>query len=229
MQKADENAIGWCDFTSNPIRLRCPHGCEYCYMKPFYARRPDLWPEKPRLDSAELDRITHRRKTADIWIGSSTDMFADIVPHGMIEAVIAATQCGESGESADTEAGHRFFFLTKNPKRYAEFEFPSNCWLGVTLEFANPKNRGREYMEVIRGQTIKRFISAEPLLANLWQTVRFIVPDWLIIGADSRRGGKPPIQECVDEAVAEADNVPNLSGGYGIPVFVKDNLAKHHP
>ena len=71
LNKQTGNMYPWCDFTWNPIRGRCPHQCDYCYMKIFKVGELRL-DEKALKDKLGADRT--------IFVGSSTDMWAKEVP-----------------------------------------------------------------------------------------------------------------------------------------------------
>lgn len=65
------------DFTWNPIKGKCLHDCSYCYMKQI---NPNA--NLPRLAEHELN--TYLGYGRSIFIGSSTDMFAEIYhPNGL--------------------------------------------------------------------------------------------------------------------------------------------------
>jgi protein gp37 len=107
---------------------------------------------------------------------------------------------------------HTFQFLTKNPKRYVEFELPQNAWYGTTDDGTGRTRNNIYELTDISHRTI--FVSFEPLLT--W--VDFFDPlvDWIIIGANSNRGAKKP-------PIAWADSLIIHAQLFDIPIWVKDN------
>ena len=72
------------NYTWNPIKGKCLHDCSYCYMKQI---NPNANP--PRLAEYELN--TDLGCGRSIFIGSSTDMFAEDIPsNGLPECWITA-------------------------------------------------------------------------------------------------------------------------------------------
>ena len=69
------------DFTWNPIKGKCLHDCSYCYMKQI---NPNA--NLPRLAEHELN--TYLGYGRSIFIGSSTDMFAENIPSEWIKRVL---------------------------------------------------------------------------------------------------------------------------------------------
>ena len=69
------------NYTWNPIKGKCLHDCSYCYMKQI---NPNANP--PRLAEYELN--TDLGCGRSIFIGSSTDMFAEDIPSEWIAIVL---------------------------------------------------------------------------------------------------------------------------------------------
>jgi len=205
--------IEWCDATWNPC-IGCKHGCYYCYAKRMNDRFKWIpkWKE-PMMFPDRLKEPYKLKKPSKIFVGSMTDLFGDWVPKKFIKEVIKVAKENQQ---------HTFQFLTKNPKRYSEFDFPENCWLGTTLtgeysqgfiescRLVNLENAGRM-------KSIFTFISIEPLLGNLkeWgDDDKFDNIDLVIIGADSSRGAKPPKKKWIESI--KHDNI-----------FYKTNIKKY--
>lgn len=114
----------------NPLRKPCTRNCKnplgesYCWTKRF-KRNPNL----PEWDEVELYKPLHRRKSTDFLVCWMTDLML----MGMDEQIIKIiSTCYQSPQ-------HRFFFLTKSPLRYLDFEFPRNCWLGCSINADSEK------------------------------------------------------------------------------------------
>ena len=123
------------------------------------------------------------------------------VPSDWIHRIIEV--CG----SADW---HEFMFLTKNPIRYNEFEFPPNCWIGATVEQLNVKGMER-FGDLIEVETqAKKFVSIEPIL-GCFKDVDFDSLDLVIVGAMSGPGAIKPERHWIDSI--KHDNI-----------FLKENI-----
>lgn len=183
LNKSKGNMYNWCNFTWNPIRGKCPHRCGYCFMKDR-----DVGPL--RLDEKALADSLGSGRT--IFVGSSTDMWADAVPGEQIWQVLS--QCRYHD-------GNKYIFQTKNPSRFFQFiqEFPARTILGTTLE------SNREYGESIHApppweraatfvdrhlQGFKKMVSIEPIVAFELEVfarwIKGINPAFVSIGADSK-------------------------------------------
>ncbi|KKM80164.1 hypothetical protein LCGC14_1342710 [marine sediment metagenome] len=116
---------------------------------------------------------------------------------------------------------HTFIFLTKQPQNLAKFQFPDNCYVGVTATtfgaLTGSLYYSLPYLADIQAKV--KYISFEPLLESVSGEslgIAMQVVDWLIIGAQTKPY-RPPRIEWVSEIVEAADKA-------GIPVFLKDNL-----
>jgi len=116
------------------------------------------------------------------------DLFGAWVPQEWIDQVLKAVR----------EAPQWIFlFLTKNPKRYLEIEFPPNAWVGAT---ADTQKRANEALKVFRAlhqgkakvpRPTVLFLSLEPLREEIDLSGEMEVLDWLIIGGQSESSGEP--------------------------------------
>ncbi len=123
---------------------------------------------------------------------------------------------------------HTYLFLTKNPIRYRNFfqlwdRVPSNFWLGTSLDCETYRHQQIHNLATTRKKHETRlYASVEPLRNSPSKETLHQIKhlNWLIIGAQSRPGNKPPLQpepEWVKNLVETADN-------HGLPVFLKNNL-----
>ena len=181
------NMYDFVTHTWNPIKGKCSHACSYCYM-----RQERLKPL--RLEEKELK--DDLGKGNFIFVGSSTDMFAEDVPEGWILQVLK--KCGEHDNS--------YLFQTKNPKRFHEFFkfFPERSTFGTTIE-TNRSGHISKYSKApsveeralgMKGLKSKeRMLTIEPIMDfdiyELMDLIRCICPKWVNIGADSKRHGLP--------------------------------------
>ena len=173
---------GFVTHTWNAIKGKCSHDCSYCYMKRF--------PQNPiRLDEKEFK--TDLGKGNFIFVGSSTDMFAEDVPSEWIKKVLHF--CNVYPENT-------YLFQTKNPKRFLEFKmiFPLNSILGITLEtnrennLDNAPNRVMDrFVNFSKFKDFKKMVTIEPImdfdLEDFSNQIKLLKPEFVNIGADSNR------------------------------------------
>ena len=137
------NPDGTQGYSWNPMQGMCPYACEYCYARRMYVRykwNPEIKHSQEKLN----DKMP--KKPTKIFVGSTFDIFHPVVESDFIEDII--DRCARY-------IHHTFIFLTKNPSRYAEFDFPKNCWLGTsttgrdynrTADLAFTKNGNLKFM-----------------------------------------------------------------------------------
>mgnify|MGYP003395960290 CR=1 FL=1 len=106
----NKTKIEWCDYTANPVRGVCRHGCAYCYSNAIHRRFKTggdvtFHPEV-------LQAIRAHKIPATVFVGSAHDLFGDWVGSKTIETIL---------HTCFAEVDQRHIFLTKNPARYEEF------------------------------------------------------------------------------------------------------------
>jgi protein gp37 len=206
--------IEWCDYTINPVKGLCPMACPYCYARKMYKRFK--WNPEIRLevDSFLPFLTTIKIKPSKIFIGSTMEIFGDWVKPEWMQFIF---------DRVKLLPEHTFIFLTKQPWNLAKWEFPENCWAGVSVTSAKDAIiRIPKFKDIT---TPIKFISFEPLLKpiaspnQLYIMLKLSGINWIIIGQQtpSRRSTTPRI-EWIQEIVQAADKA-------GVPVFEKDNLA----
>lgn len=235
--------IEWCDYTFNPI-AGCFHACQWkmpdgsianCYAEDVangiaenaYPLGFEYHYWKPLL----LDEPLKIKTPSKIFVGSMADVFGHWVPEEQILKVL---------DVAKVAPHHAFQFLTKNPKRAAEFAsvIPKNCWIGASTppDFMwnkplKPSQRKRmlnttlDTLTYLRSSGITTWLSAEPItieisepLAEKYTQWGQRAIDWIVIGAASNgRTLYAPDAYFVTWAVKICDNL-------NIPVFFKGNM-----
>lgn len=151
--------------TWNPIKGKCSHDCSYCYMK-----QKVPYNNPPRIVEHELR--TNLGRGNFIFIGSSTEMFADDIPSQWITRVL--DYCKLQHDLGNKNA---FLLQTKNPKRFLEFiDHPiiKRCVLATTIESNRfypeimcnaPQIEERvDAMEELARLGFTTMVTAEPLL-----------------------------------------------------------------
>jgi protein gp37 len=198
----NKSKIEWTEYTSNPIKGKCLHACEYCYQRFGFQ-------EQITFNEKELLIIENRGKASTIFMGSMHDIFGDWIPNAWINRILqTAKDCPQ----------HTFLFLSKNPVRVSDFEFPENCWVGVTDDCKEsdtyPLNSFQEWITDTR-----QFVSFDPLIGPLGTFIPTGV-EQVIIGAMTGAKVVKPERKWVEEIIEAAE---------GKKIFLKDNLLSLFP
>jgi protein gp37 len=215
------NSIGWCDFTANPISGKCLHNCLDCYAERIRVRygKPEKIEFHPNwFDVRQYMRFVDKYKRSPrIFVGSTHDLFGDWIRDKEIQMIIDQCRIAEDMvEPYRTPYNPQFLFLTQNPKRYQEFVWPHNCWLGTTVRRVNELYR---IDELLVAQARIHFVSLEPLLESLaghftcFLDVELGRPDWFILGC------KTPYHK--EFKIEWADYVVAACVERNIPIWVK--------
>lgn len=228
------NKIGWCDMTFNPV-WGCRNHCEYCYARRMAKRFYDVIGEKEYYYMQYKDEICQGefanrlrhfvptfiysqfnkklpKKPQRIFVGSMSEIY--YWKDEWIEMVI---------EKVKQYPQHTFQFLTKHPEVYADWVFPENCWLGITVT----TNLGLYETDFITNSTNERrikFICLEPMLNEVEPSYITKNIDWIIIGAETgnRKDKIIPKREWIE-------NIVNYCIDEDIPIYLKDNLKNIYP
>jgi len=165
------------------------------------------WDTHIRQDLTVFDDLFKLKKPSKIFVGSMHDIFGDWIPHHWIaeirDIILNHTEFDK----------HTFIFLTKFPKRYLEFRFPNNCWLGTTI--TGKENNQSHIHGSFSGMDNIKFISFEPLLAEPEPITKYLSLDWIIIGGLTPKPAhkKEWVQGLINQARERQ-----------IPIFIKPNL-----
>lgn len=201
----NRTAIEWTNFTWNPI-TGCLYDCPYCYAKVNYMRFHKQNEKKPYIMiDEELNqsfdpkfwgyRLEDKmpKKPSKIFVGSMGEMFGFLVPRDLIGKVL---------EVVKKYPQHTYQFLTKNPIRYLEFNFPKNVWLGTTIEkgSSDPSMKKRlDSIKLVKDSfpDLYVFVSAEPLLGKFEEN-DFAGIDLVIVGAMTGSSAVIPEKEWIE-------------------------------
>ena len=200
----NKTKIEWCDYTINPIKGLCRNDCWYCYAKRMYKRFK--WDEHIELDPKVFNDVVKLKEPSRIFVGSTHDIFGDWIPHHWICEII---------DTCNQYPKHTFIFLTKFPKRYVEFIFNNNCWLGTSI--TGIENNQSHLWGSFSGMNNIKFISYEPLLGEPDILASYLSrPSWIIVGGLTPK----PMHKnwWVEQLMNEFKNTP---------IFLKDNLKWH--
>lgn len=190
---ADGSGIEWTEATWNPTTGcdRISPGCDNCYAltlakrlkamgNPKYQEDGDPRTSGPgfavREHPESLD-IPRRWSTPRvIFVDSMSDLFHARITSAFIQQVF---------EVMEETPRHTYQLLTKRPRRAArmaaQLPWPSNVWLGVSVESSDQLWRVDELRKV---PAATRFVSAEPLLGSL-AGIDLTDVHWLIAGGES--------------------------------------------
>jgi protein gp37 len=178
--RQDNKSIEWAQWSWNPV-TGCRHDCPYCYARDIASRfypqgfEPSILPDRLRAphNTAVPGIAKEDPSYKNVFVCSMADLFGRWVPAEWIEAVLDQVRSSPQWD---------FLFLTKFPKRMAEFDFPRNAWLGTSVDCqARVKNAERAF-ERIQGGT--KWLSVEPLLEPL-KFERLDLFDWIVVGGAS--------------------------------------------
>ena len=198
VKKGSNMYQGWLTHTWNTVKGKCPHGCNYCYMKGFPLK-------SVRFDEKELNQFDRDMEKIGegqfIFVGSSCDMFARNIPFAWIEKTI--NHCKRYDNT--------YLFQSKNPSRFIGWAnyFPVKTIIGTTMETNRNtgSNAPEPFERALKMSTLKhvaphlkRMITIEPImdfdLNTLAAMVKTVAPEWVNIGADSK-GHNLPEPTCI--------------------------------
>ncbi len=208
--------IEWARWSWNPV-TGCKHGCLYCYAEDIANRffkekfEPTYRPE--RLNAPQNTKYPEKANTdigyKNVFVCSMADLFGDWVPKDWIDSVL---------KSVSDAPQWNFLFLTKNPKRLLEFEFPDNAWIGTTVDIQDRVDDAEESFRSVKA-TVK-FLSCEPMQEQLTFSDMSMF-DWVIIGGNSGNHRTKPSQPewiWVEELL-------NKARDGNVKVYFKPNLT----
>lgn len=204
---ADKSAIEWTEATWNPTTGcdRVSAGCDNCYALTLAKRLKAMGNPKYQFDG---DRRTSGpgfgvtvhpdalaipyswSRPRVVFVNSMSDLFHARVPLAFVRQVFDVM--------ADTPH-HTYQVLTKRAHRLqriaGKLEWPSNVWMGVSVESPSQYDRIRDLAKV---PAAVRFLSCEPLLAPL-PNLPLDSVDWVIAGGESGVNARPADPEWIRE------------------------------
>ena len=181
----------------------------------------------PTFHRYRLGEPQRMKKPSNIFVCSMADLFGDWVPDEWIQEVFKDCQAAPQ---------HRYLFLTKNPERYDVLSYylpwnvdygdpvnSSNMWFGFTAENQIAFDERADKQDFYVHSSYNSFVSLEPLQSriDLDGLSRIYGIGWVIVGAEtgSRKDKIIPAREWVE-------NIVNACRESGVPVFLKNSLAK---
>lgn len=220
-------------YTWNPIGGECSHKCGYCYVtnkiNPMMKRRRNnKYEGEIRLIAKELKTSLVVPEGYIIFVQSCGDLFAEDVSQYLISVVLARVK-----QFPQTT----FLLQTKNPMRFAEFDIPTNCILGTTIEttYTYTQTDAPDTYKRIEALTAlyrnhKKMLSIEPIMdfdvAQLVNWVITLKPLFVSIGADSRH---PSERDLTEPSPEHLETLIAILKKYGVEVKLKTNLSRILP
>ena len=186
---ASTSNIEWTEMTWNPVTgcVKISQGCKHCYAermaKRLHAMGSSRYVDgfKPTLHHDLIVQPKKWKKPRVIFVNSMSDLFQEAVPDKFIRDVFATmVACPQ----------HTFQILTKRSDRLRKLggslPWPSNVWMGVSVEDARVMSRVDDLRHV---PAQVPFLSCEPLIGPL-TGLRLDGIYWVIVGGESGPGAR---------------------------------------
>lgn len=217
-----KSGIEWTEVTWNPTTGcdRVSVGCDNCYALAMAKRLKAMGSERyqvdgdPRTSGPGFGLSVHPEALAQpfrwsgsrlVFVNSMSDLFHAKVPLDFVKQVF---------EVIERTPQHTYQVLTKRsarlPKIADKLTWPSNLWMGVSVENADHLNRVDHLRQV---PAAVRFLSCEPLLGPL-ESLDLDGIGWVITGGESGPRARPLDPGWVREI---RDNCVDV----GVPYFHK--------
>ncbi len=210
---AADSSIEWTESTWNPVTgcTKVSAGCANCYAERM-AKRLHAMGQANYVNGFRVTCHPHVlslplrwKKPQRIFVNSMSDLFHEDVPESFIREVF---------DVMARASWHQFQILTKRAARLAnlgpELAWPSNVWMGVTVENAACTSRIAQLRSV---PAAVRFLSMEPLLNNPGD-LDLAGIDWVIVGGESGPGARPMDKQWVIDVKRQCQAA-------GVPFFFK--------
>ena len=210
LREAKGNMFDFLDYTFNSIKGRCPHKCNYCYMKTFWGTDITINRKAFKNDLPENNKI---------FVGTGTDMWAyEVLEQHITETLDFLKQYNNT-----------YLFQTKNPVRFLEFieQMPKNVILGTTIETDQQElieseaptveNRVKAMKKIKQlYPNTKTTITLEPVIDfNLDKIEKFINdirPDYIYIGAVTKFSvKKEPAKDKINALINRLQKKTNVN------------------
>lgn len=222
LNESKGNMYEFVTHTWNAIKGECEHDCSYCFMKRWGRLR------QVRLEESEFR--TNLGQGNFIFVGSSTDDFAENIPSEWIVRMLNFCDCFDN----------RYLFQSKNPGRMLEFighpvfrravvctTIETNRYYPEVMRNSPPTQVRAEAMSKIASLGIPTFVTCEPLmdfdLPELVGMLHQCRPQQVNIGRNSRREVQLPEPDIL-HVWKLIDEVKKFS-----KVEVKKNAARWMP
>ena len=203
LKKSKGNMYDWVTHMHSHLGGECPHRCKYCYVQRNRFGVSPRYKGVLRFFINELEVDYGEGKT--IFIEHMNDMFAENMNEYDIQRILS--HCRKYQKN-------HYVFQTKNPERAYKFItlFPIHYMIGTTIESdIEYKNISEAPKPIDRYKGLrvfpsKTFVTIEPILDFnvdiLAYWLKVIQPEFVNIGADSKRCGLPePSKEKLQQLI----------------------------
>jgi len=218
--KQEGDGIEWAQWSWNPV-VGCRHDCPYCYARDIAERYPDAYPHafepafRPYMLNAPGNTKLPDEAAADtrfknVFTCSMADLFGRWVPRSWIEAVLTVVR---------EQSQWNFLFLTKFPKRMAEFDIPENAWMGTTVDLQRRVANAEAAFARLNSDAGVRWLSVEPMLEPI-KFERLDLFDWVVIGGAARSNKTPKFHPPLPWII----DLYTQAKAAGCAVYMKTNL-----
>ena len=218
----DRSAIEWTEATWNPTTGcdKVSAGCDNCYALTLAKRLKAMGAAKYQRDGdprtsgpgfgvtvhSDALSLPHSWRTPKlVFVNSMSDLFHAKVPVPFIQDVLAVMAATPQ---------HTYQVLTKRSHRLRRIadrlDFPSNAWIGVSVESADHLTRIDDLRAV---PAAVRFLSCEPLIGPLGK-LDLTGIHWVIAGGESGPRHRPMDPAWVEE-------IRDACEAAGVPFFFK--------
>ena len=199
----------WAHWQWDPL-TGCQGTCLYCSMRDQADRTPVEFidrkatldeqqrqladPYAPRLHPLRLqapihtlvadgDKPAHYR----VLTGWQGEMFGSWVPQEWIDQVLNTVRA-----SAEKRLPWLYLFLTKHPDRLLEIDWPSNAWVGITVDSQERVQAAEDTLQALKQRypALVTYLACEPLLEEL-RFNSLAMCNWLFIGGQARTASSP--------------------------------------
>lgn len=197
------STIEWTEKTWNPETgcTKVSQGCKHCYADRMAKRLKGMGKKgyengfNVTIHEDRLDTPIKRKKATMWFVCSMGDLFHEEVPFDFINKVMNVMRATPQ---------HTYQVLTKRPERMRAYcmslgtqLLPVNMWMGVSVENIYQGVPRIEILRNIKSKITVRFLSVEPLLADIGN-INLNKIDWVIVGGESGPRARPMKSEWVD-------------------------------
>ncbi len=155
--RQSNGSVGWAGWSWNPV-TGCLHACPYCYARAMAHRfrhsfAPALHPERLAVPRSQRWSAGASLTQRLVFTVSAGDLFGEWVPQPWIDAVLTAIRAAPQWA---------FLLLTKNPQRLIGQSFPTNAWVGATVDTQARADAFAQVAPHLEASVV--WLSCEPLL-----------------------------------------------------------------
>lgn len=192
-----------------------------CWARLAHHMRKEAWARNynqdfsPRFNPGLIYEPLFRTQPTTFAVGFTGDAFGPGTKAEWIEEIL---------EIVKSTQIHRYLFLTKSPERLAQFNWPDNAWVGMSITGVESFSRQRNMWDALHDTEARnRWVSYEPLLSEValfHPHIKFL--RWAVIGAQGGPRAVKPRLEWVRDIIEAADRA-------GVKIWLKNSLLKMFP